>query len=93
MVMAFAAATKASWGARTRWLDSLDWGRVARVPMGRRATPPGRKDPSEAGAPYLEPVVSLEALREEYGRIPTKQDGSARVWGCKLLCAFARAWW
>ena len=60
--MAFAAVTKAAWGARARWFESLSWDRVARLLRGRRAARPTVEDPLEPGAPPLEPDVNPDAL-------------------------------
>ena len=48
---------------------------------GPHATPPGQKGPSEPGAPHLGPVVSAEALRDQFGCMPAQPDGSTHVWG------------
>ena len=53
-----AAATRASWRARSRLLEPLDWERVIRAFVGRRATLPVVKDLREPGAPHLEQTVN-----------------------------------
>ena len=55
--MVSAAATCASRRARSRWLGPLDWERVIRAFVGRRAALPVVKDLREPGAPHLEQTV------------------------------------
>ena len=87
--VAFADVTKASRGTRARPLESLNWGRVARVLRGRRAAPLAVRDPSVPGAPHLEPVATPDALCDQYGRAwPLKgnedPDESPRIFGFSL---------
>ena len=56
--MVFAAATRASSRARSKWLEPLYSERVIRAFVGRRATLPVVKDLREPGAPHLEQTVN-----------------------------------
>ena len=55
--MVFAAVTRASSRARSKWLEPLYWERVIRAFVGRHATPRLRAL-CEPGAPHLEQAAN-----------------------------------
>ena len=53
-----AFVTRAPWGGRAKWLDSVHWERVARLFSGRRPAPLLVTAPVETGLPNLEQIAN-----------------------------------
>ena len=75
----FSAATRAPWGGRSKWLDSANWGRVARFFSGRPPAPPPVTAPVETGSPNLERIANPAIYGKSYWGIPVEPEGKSRV--------------
>ena len=67
----FAVVTRASWGERSKGLDSATWDRVARCFSGRRPTAPLVRVPVELGLSNLEEIAT-----RRIGIFPPNRTGS-----------------
>ena len=76
-----AVATRASWGARSKLLESISWEGRARLLSELNPAPPVNRSPSEPRRPNLEPVENTDRYEQLYGSIPVRPDGVSRAWG------------
>ena len=56
----FASVTRASQWERVKWLNSVNWSRVARVFSDRKAAPPFERICLEPGLSYLEQIANSD---------------------------------
>ena len=79
--MVFATATRLSWGGWSEVLESVSWGRMARLLPGLNPVPPINKSPLEPRRSNLDPVVNPVAYGQTYGDVPIQPDREACVLG------------
>ena len=78
--MVFATVTRASYGARFRWFQALDWWRVSCMPRGLFPGAQGDKSALKS-RPGFDDVVNRDGFDDQYGHIPAQPDDKSRVWG------------
>ena len=79
--MVSAAITRASYTARLRWFESLEWNCVSRLLRGFPPAAPSAKVLHEQSPPGLLPAVNEKAFDVQLGNAPTPPDDQPRAWG------------
>ena len=84
--MVFAMVTRASYTTRWKWLWSLDWRRVSRMPRG--SAPCSQEDGSvQKPRPGFDELGRQESFVEQYGRPPVQPDDKSRARGVNSVAA------
>ena len=77
--MIFAAVTRASYAARARWFQPIDWSRMFRLSRGLSPAPPAWKVSDEKSPRGLEAVVKAEVFDTQHRIAPAQPGGQNRV--------------
>ena len=84
--MVFAMVTRASYSARLKWSQKLDWWRASCLLRG--VVPRDQEDKSvRKSCPGFVEIANKDCFDEQYGRLPVQPDYKSCIWGVNAFAA------